>query len=433
MTTPALRELGVSAASALISLVGLLAGAAAYAKQAGPLTLTVDQSARAYVRLVAALGARDPDTLDTDGNSAGPALPAVRVSFSDIATQAREVVAELRAEPTSNAAPDPRRQHLIAQFDAIATRAEQLGGRRFPIELEVRRLFGVTLRRNADAGAALGPSIAALDRLLPGSGRLAERVQAYDARFTVPADRVPATFERALAECRARTTAHVPLPAGESVTVEYVRDRPWSGHSRYLGGSRSRIEVNTTFPLTVDRILELACHEGYPGHHAYSTLRDAALVQGRGWEEFSVMPLFSPESFVAEAAAAMGATMAFSYSDRLAFERDVLFPVAGLDPEQAESYLTVAHLSECLTPSLASVVGRYLSGDLDFVEAGWALEDEALMAHPTATLQFVNEYRGYALAYTLGRTQLLPLIGPDVPTDGRWQNFIRLTEGGTPP
>jgi hypothetical protein len=355
------------------------------------------------------------------------------VSFAGIATDARAVVAQLRAEPTSVAAPSPRRQHLIAQLDAIAVRAEQLDGQRFSFEQEMKWLFGVTLRRDPDDGEALGPSIATLDRLLPGSGRLSARVEAYDARFTVPADRVPATFERALAECRARTTAHVPLPASESVSVEYVRDRPWSGYSRYLGGARSIIEVNTTFPLTVDRILELACHEGYPGHHVYSTLRDAALVQGRGWQEFAVMPLFSPEAFVAEAAASMGAAMAFSPADRRAFERDVLFPLAGLEPRQAESYLTVAHLSECLTPSLASVVERYLSGDLDFVEAGWALEAEALMAHPTATLQFVNEYRGYALAYTLGRAQLMPLVGPDVPTDRRWQNFVRLAEGGTAP
>jgi len=77
--------------------------------------------------------------------------------------------------------------------------------------------------------------------------------------------------------------------------------------------------------------------------------------------------------------------------------------------------MTVNRLREQLALPRAAIVRRYLAGDLDFVEAGWALEDEALMAHPLATLQFVNEYRGYSLAYTLGRAKLMPIIGPDVP------------------
>jgi hypothetical protein len=114
--------------------------------------------------------------------------------------------------------------------------------------------------------------------------------------------------------------------------------------------------------------------------------------------------------------------------DRLAFERDVLFPLAGLEPARAEHYMAVARLREQLAGPIAAIVRRYLAGDLDFVEAGWALKNEALMAHPLATLQFVNEYRGYSLAYTLGRAKLTPVIGPDVPPDQRWQNFVALTE-----
>ena len=220
----------------------------------------------------------------------------------------------------------------------------------------------------------------------------------------------------------------VPLTTGESVAIAYVRDRSWSGYSRYLGFGKSRIDVNTSFPLTVDRVLDLACHEGYPGHHAYSVLRDRALVQGRGWSEFSVVPLFSPDAFVAETAASVAASMVFSHEERLTFERDVLFPLAGLNPLLVESYLNVIHERELLSDTLASVIEEYLSGSMDLVEAAWALEDEALMAHPLATLQFVNEYRGYALAYTLGKAQLMPVIGPDVPADKRWRNFLRIVE-----
>ena len=61
--------------------------------------------------------------------------------------------------------------------------------------------------------------------------------------------------------------------------------------------------------------------------------------------------------------------------------------------------------------------------------ATWALERDAMMAHPIATLQFVNQYRGYALAYTLGRLQLAPILGADVPTTQRWVNLRSIIQG----
>ena len=62
----------------------------------------------------------------------------------------------------------------------------------------------------------------------------------------------------------AATVAHVALPAGEQVTLEFVRDKPWSAFSRYLGDGRSRIQINTDFRFTVDQALPIACHEATP-------------------------------------------------------------------------------------------------------------------------------------------------------------------------
>jgi hypothetical protein len=35
-----------------------------------------------------------------------------------------------------------------------------------------------------------------------------------------------------------------------------------------------------------------------------------------------------------------------------------------------------------------------LGGELDYASAVLALQDDALMAHPEATLKFVNQFRG---------------------------------------
>ena len=121
-----------------------------------------------------------------------------------------------------------------------------------------------------------------------------------------------------------------------------MTDKPWSGYNWYQGGYRSVIQVNVSLPIWIDRALDLACHEGYPGHHLYNALLERELVRGRGWPEFQVYPLFSPQSLIAEGTANYGIELAFPAAERLAFERDVLFPLAGLDPALAAPYCTRA-------------------------------------------------------------------------------------------
>ena len=127
-----------------------------------------------------------------------------------------------------------------------------------------------------------------------------------------------------------RTLPHAELPAGESFTVEFVTNKSWSGYNWYQGNYRSLIQVNTDLPIYIDRAVDLACHEGIPGHHVYNALLEKHLMRDRGWVEASVYALFSPQSLIAEGTANYGIEVAFPGDERLAFERDVLFPAAGL-------------------------------------------------------------------------------------------------------
>jgi hypothetical protein len=179
-----------------------------------------------------------------------------------------------------------------------------------------------------------------------------------------------------------------------------VHDKPWSAFSRYQGGYHSVIQINVDFSLTVDRALQLACHEGYPGHHVFNSLTDQYLTRGQGRHEWFVQPTFSPQSLLAEAAATVAPEIAFPLPARVQFERDVLFAVAGLNPAEAEHYLQVEHSVEALHPAEVSIARDYLDGKLEFVRAAAALEDQALMAHAEATLRYLNEYRSYVATYT---------------------------------
>ena len=148
----------------------------------------------------------------------------------------------------------------------------------------------------------------------PGEG------QRFRDRLMIPAALVDTVFKTAIAACRARTLAHLPLPPGERFDLEYVKDTPWNAYNWYKGNYRSLIQVNLDFPIPLDRAVDLACHEGYPGHHVYSALQEYALMRGRGWVEISLYPLFSPKSLIAEGSANFGIDMAFPSTERVAFE-----------------------------------------------------------------------------------------------------------------
>ena len=121
-----------------------------------------------------------------------------------------------------------------------------------------------------------------LEQRLPGSGPLLDRYQAFRDRFEIPKDRLPAVFAAAIeAAARARSsTSRCRLT--ESFTLEYVTDKSWSGYNWYQGNYRSLIQINTDLPIYIDRAIDLACHEGYPGHHVYNVLLEQHLVRERG-------------------------------------------------------------------------------------------------------------------------------------------------------
>jgi len=363
---------------------------------------SIDDAAESYVRLVLALGERDGDSLDAYH---GPpewqaAARTTHATLPEVRAAAASLAQNLASAGTGG--DEVRRQFLIRQLRAVVARIDVINGRRAPFVEEARALFGLDVQAS-DHGTAAAAVRGEIDRLLPGRGDLAARYAAFEQRFLIAADRLPAVLSRAIEGCRAATRAYLPLPPAERVDVEYVRELSWSAFTRYQGGFTSRIQVNAGLPLTVDRALDLACHEAYPGHHTIATLLEARFGSR---VEFLVQPLFSPQSLLHEAASSLAGVLAFPEPARLSFERDELFPLAGLDPGEAARYVRVGRLADQLHDVHADITRRYLDGSLDFPRAAIALERDALMPSPEATLKFVNQYRTYAATYTTGRDQL---------------------------
>jgi hypothetical protein len=186
---------------------------------------------------------------------------------------------------------------------------------------------------------------------------LVERYVACPAEVHIPSETgSPRVFDRAIAECRARTLPHVQLPADESFTVEYVTNKPWSGYNWYQGNYRSLIQVNTDLPIYIDRAIDLACHEGYPGHHVYNALLEKQLVRDRGWVEFHGLPLFSPQSLIAEGTPITASRVAFPRR-RASGVRDRVRAVVrkpDFDPSQAAAVRPLQTARGCAWPTPAT-------------------------------------------------------------------------------
>jgi hypothetical protein len=393
----------------------------------------MQEAAQRYVRLALAVGAHDPDSVDA---YYGPPewkaqAEAARRPLSEIRAEAVSLETRLRSLPGPDAESNRRRRCLLArQLEALAARADLLSGRRMSFDEESRVLSDAVAPVHSEEH--FRRLRCGMEEELPGTGTLAERYEAFREEFIIPNERVDAVFRKAIACARDITRRHMSLPAGESFAVELVTGKSWSGYNWYQGSYRSLIQVNADLPIHIDRALDLACHEGYPGHHVYNILREKNLVRDRGWIEFAIYPLFSPESLIAEGSANFGIEMAFPGTERIAFERDTLYPLAGLDPTRAESYDRVRSLVEKLSYAGNEAARRYLNGEIDAKAAAAWLTEHALMSPPRAQqrLRFIAQYRSYVINYNLGKD----LVGRWVEAQGgaaehadlRWAAFERL-------
>ena len=397
--------------------------------------LSMNTIAERYVKLVLAVGQHDADYVDAFYGPPEWKADAERqkMPIAQIDAEAERLLGQI---PDLSAADrgDPlvvlRREYLRRQLEALRARLRMLQGAKLTFDEESRALY--------DAVAPVHPESyfkAALDelgRMLPGDGPLVERFDAYRQKFVIPQNRLTRVFDLAIAECRSRTLPHVRLPANETFTVEYVTNKSWSGYNWYQGNYRSLIQVNTDLPIYIDRAIDLACHEGYPGHHVYNALLEQRLVRERGWVEFSVYALFSPQSLIAEGTANYGIEVAFPGDERIKFEREVLYPAAGLDVSQAAQYARIQGLTERLAYAGNEAARKYLNGELDRARAAAWLAQYAMMSPARAEqrTRFFDTYRSYVINYNLGKDLVKQFVesreGVSTSQARRWEEFVKL-------
>jgi hypothetical protein len=390
--------------------------------------------AEPYTKLALAVGQHDADYVDAyygpkdwleEVKAEKKPLNAIKEAALLLKTELAEIKSSRNKEILRL-----RHQYLQKQISSLIARVETLTGKKLSFDEEAKAYYDVEPPSFPEEH--FQKLVNELDSLIPGSGSIPERIEAYRRQFTISPDKIDKVFTAAIHECRQRTKKYIDLPGNETFQLEFVRHKSWSGYNLYKGNNRSLIQINTDLPIFLERAIDLAAHEGYPGHHVYNCLLETAFACKFGWVEFTVYPLYSPQSLVMEGTANFGIEVAFPGKERMEFERSMLFPLAGLDKDQAENYSNVQALASKLSYAGNEAARRYLNGEISRDEAAQWLVNYALMSPERAQQRthFFDQYRSYVINYNFGMDLVRQYIERHGGTENkpvkRWEEFTKL-------
>lgn len=370
----------------------------------------LDDFGRDYLRLALSIDRHFPGYVDA---YYGPAEIKTALEAADPlpVTDLRIMAQRLQAEVPPD---DPARAgYLGATLRAMNCSLDLIAGETENYLDEVQRIYDISPALVDEAVfEAAGRE---LDTVLPPGApgeSLADRLEHHRRLFEIDTAAALPLLDLARIETRSRTISHFKLPEDESVEVTLTSNQPWSAYNWYLGQGRSHIEFNTDLPLSTANLLGTFAHEGYPGHHTEAILKEQVLYYGKGYAEQSVMILHSPAAVIAEGIATTALEMIFSDGSHYDWNRDVLFPAAGLSGAALEAADRLPAISEAMKKS-RQVTGNaailYHSGRLnreqtiDYIQTynlttpARAEKSFSFLAHPLYRSYIFTYSEGYAL------------------------------------
>ncbi|MDH3268521.1 MAG: hypothetical protein OEM46_06665 [Ignavibacteria bacterium] len=406
-------------------------------KHLSDLELKINSVAEGYVKLVLEVGKYDQIYVDAyygpkEWKPKEENLQFDSTAYNKLVSIADSLLNELELLSEYNATEleTLRYRYLYKQLFAVKARIIILNGSVLPFRLESRALYDVM--PTIEIEDSLKKIINELDKILPGTGNITDRIIALKKNFEIPKNKIVVVFDAAVKECRRRTAKYINLPAGENFKAEYVVNKPWGAYNWYKGNLFSVIQITTDFPIYIDGAVGLAAHEGYPGHHVYNILLEQDLVKDKGWIEYTVYPLYSPQSLIAEGTAVVGEELIFPGDERMIFEKEVLFPLAGLNTKNADLYYQVLSLQEKLDGAGLLAAKNYLNGDWTKDETLAWLQKFQIRTKERAEkyLSFIETYRSYVVTYNTGKIIIEEYMEKNGGTEDnlarRWEIFSKL-------
>ena len=398
----------------------------------------IDELATEYIQLNLSMTPHDSSFVDAYYGPAKFQENALKtpLSLDQIKSKATSMLADINTLSSADATSMQglRIAYLQKQTMAMLGRIDLLQGKKKTFDQESAVMYDTVAphyeRNHFEA------IIKQIDVLLPGPGTTVERVSAFRSQFIIPRDKLMVVFETAIQACREQTLKHIALPEGENFKLEFVTNKVWSGYNWYKGNYQSLIQINVELPIYIERAIDIGCHEGYPGHHTYNVLLEKNLVNDRKWLEYSVYPLFSPQSLIAEGTANYGVEMAFPDALKKSFQRDVLYPLAGINPALLDKYEALLKLTGQLSYAGNEAARDYIDGKMTRQQAiDWLINVELYpIEKAPQRISFFDVNRSYVINYNVGKDLVKNYVEHNTQSattesekiELRWQVFEKL-------
>ncbi len=399
--------------------------------------------AEKYVKLVLEIGQYDPDYIDfylgPDEWKADLSPPQSSFPYNELKEKTACLQEDLKAFSADGTSEKDQRRfdYLNKQITSILTKIDLLANRKMAFDEQSQGLYDIVSPKLPEE--YFTGLLDELEEILPGKEPLKTRYDKFMANYRVPIDRTKDLIEAAIAESKTRVLKYVELHQEDSTTIEVVQNKPWGGYNWYQGNNHSLIQINVDKPRVISTITHLACHEGYPGHHVALSLQERCFLKTDAWMEYSIYPLNSPHSVILEGTAEYGIHLLFPDNEKVEFEQEMLFPLAGFDGSEAVLCDRVFNVSIKLRSARIEIARSYLDGQMDRDEAVSKLMIYLLQTKEEAekSLKGLELFQSYLINYTVGLELIKEYVeGSEVLERSqaeKWSRFIRILKTPTTP
>jgi len=394
--------------------------------------MSQDTIAEEYVRLALAIDGHLPGYVDAYFGPPDWKEQEKIEGLRPLSELARRASALATAIADDNTMDSQRRDYLAREVLAMRTSLRLLEGERMALADEVESLYDV---RPAWMDEALFEEAQRqLGELLPPGDTLLERMTARKEMLKISVEQARDLLPTIHRHFRDLSRKRFPLPEDESVDFQFVKDRPWNAYNWYLGGCRSRIEINADLPLRINLLVDLVAHEAYPGHHTELSIKDSRLLLQEGCIEHCVALINSPSCVVSEGIATCALSVLMPDESLLAWYTAEIFPRVGLDPVHAQRERMIVQAMDTLAGARCNAAFMLHEKGAEADEVSRYLQSYDLETEQEARkgVEFLCNplYRSYIFTYSLGKRMLKALFAlkQDVT---HWYTRL-LTEAVTP-
>jgi len=222
---------------------------------------------------------------------------------------------------------DNRIKYLNKMLGAMKTSLNVANGKNIPYLEQVNKFYDIKPELVDDS--IIYKAAEKLDEFYSGVGSLSDRLNTLEKQRAIPVEKVEETYNHAFEIVQTKTKEVFPvlLQNSEEVSIKFVKNQPWSANAIYLGNYTSRIEINTDIPIEWTRVLSLAAHEGYPGHHTENSVKEKSLYLEEGQFEHCLLSYQVPNLVISEGIANTGIEVLFSPREIVTIGLEEICPI----------------------------------------------------------------------------------------------------------